>query len=263
MNFHHSRHTLRQLALAVAALGSIAGLTLAPAASADGLHWFKSERTRGNGHVVQQQRALPHFDAIALGISGDVEVRLGNTESVTVETDDNIAPLIETVVEDGTLRIRTTNHNGNIAPTRLHLVVQAKNVTGLSVGGSGSINAVTLHGPAMRFDVGGSGSINVDQLDSRSVSVQLGGSGNLRVGGNAADLNVAIGGSGNVQAGQLRADTVQVSIGGSGEAEVWARQALAVSIGGSGDVRYRGDPPQLSKSVHGSGSVSRLSGAPR
>ena len=41
--------------------------------------------------------------------------------SVTIETDDNLMPLIETVVENGTLQIRTTRRNIGIEPRRLNL----------------------------------------------------------------------------------------------------------------------------------------------
>ena len=40
-----------------------------------------------------------------------------------------------------------------------------------------------------------------------------------------------------------------------------AKQSLSVSVAGSGDVSYYGEP-QLTKSVMGSGSVKRLAGAP-
>jgi hypothetical protein len=43
---------------------------------------------------------------------------------------------------------------------------------------------------------------------------------------------------------------------------VWAKQSLHLSVAGSGDVAYYGDP-QLSKSISGSGSVKRLGGAPQ
>jgi hypothetical protein len=41
---------------------------------------------------------------------------------------------------------------------------------------------------------------------------------------------------------------------------VRALEALTVSVAGSGDVRYYGDPA-ITKSVHGSGSVRRAGGS--
>jgi hypothetical protein len=42
---------------------------------------------------------------------------------------------------------------------------------------------------------------------------------------------------------------------------VWAKKTLNVSVAGSGDINYYGDP-QISKSIMGSGSIKRQGSAP-
>ena len=253
-----TRSGLAYLTLAVAALAFFVPANPAAASSLDKM---TGKTVRGNGVMQQQTRAPGHFDAVALDLAGNLELRLGNSDSVTIESDGNLLALIETVIEDGTLKIRTSPRHANIAPTRLRIVVQAKNIEHLTVAGSGSIEADSLRGPRLKLDVGGSGSIHVKALDSAAVSVSIGGSGSFSGAGHAGRLSVAIGGSGRVQAGQLAADEVQVSIGGSGQALVWAKRQLHVSVGGSGDVDYYGDP-QVSTSLQGSGRVKRIGSAP-
>ena len=162
---------------------------------------------------------MGNFNGVALNVPGTVELRIGNTEGVTIETDDNILPLIETAVENGTLRIRPAKRNSNLRQTALTIVVHARQVERVSVGGSGTVNASGLRGEKLRFDVGGSGSINAGQLDARIVSVAIGGSGSFNASGKTEQLTASIGGSGNIGAGRLAANDVQVSIGGSGEAQ--------------------------------------------
>ncbi|OBV40127.1 head GIN domain-containing protein [Janthinobacterium psychrotolerans] len=235
----------------------------APAAPAlaSPMDWIAGGSIKGSGKLQKQQREVGRFNGVALNVPGTVELRIGNTDSVTIETDDNLLPLIETVVENGTLRIRQSRRNSNLRQTALTIVVQARQVERVSVGGSGTINASGLSGEALRFDVGGSGSIHAGQLDARLVSVAIGGSGNFSAGGKTQQLTASIGGSGNIDAGRLAAKAVQVSIGGSGEAEVWAKEHLTISIGGSGEVSYYGDP-QISRSMQRSSSVKRLGVAP-
>lgn len=237
---------------------------IAPAAPvmASPLDWISGNSLKGSGRLQKQTREVGNFNGVALNVPGNVELRIGNTEGVTIETDDNILPQIETVVENGTLRIRSARRNSNFHQTTLNIVVHARQVERVSVGGSGTINADGLRGEKLRFDVGGSGSINAGKLDARSVSVAIGGSGNFKAGGRTEQLSASIGGSGNIAAGRLAANNVQVSIGGSGEAEVWARDNLAISIGGSGEVSYYGDP-QISKSMQRSNSIRRLGSSPQ
>jgi len=233
------------------------------AAHAGPLSWLSgAEHVQGNGKIVKQNREVGHFNALSIGVSGDVDIRLGNSEGVTVETDDNIQSAIETVVENGTLRIRALRNNIKLDTRTMKIVVQARTLDKLSIGGSGNVTADKLRGENLTIDVGGSGSINVGQLESESVAIALGGSGSLKAAGNTERLQISIGGSGRVQAGQLQACDAVVSIGGSGQATVWAKKSLNLSVAGSGDINYYGDP-QISKSVMGSGTIKRLGGAPQ
>jgi hypothetical protein len=248
----------RRLVLAACALALAAPLHHAAA-----WNWSGGEQVRGSGHVTRQSRDIGHFTGLALSVPGNVELRIGNTESVTIETDDNLQGLIETVVEDGALKIRPARRNLNLQPRMLKVVVQARGIDHLALSGSGSVDADPLRAPKLIFELGGSGSISVKGVESESLVVAVGGSGDLKAGGgNARQVSVSIGGSGNVELGQVKANSASVQMAGSGEATVWATNTLSMSIAGSGDVKYYGDPA-LSKSVVGSGNARRLGAAPR
>jgi len=206
---------------------------------------------------------VAHFDGVALSLSGNVEIRSGSArEGLTVEADDNLLPLIETVVEDGTLKIRAKK-DANLRTRSLKIIVQARDVDRLSLAGSGNIDADTVRGGRVKFDVGGSGAIKVRRLEGESVNVAVGGSGDLKVqDGTARSISISIGGSGNVDLARVRADSATVTVAGSGNATLWVRERLGLTVAGSGDVDYYGDP-KISSSVVGSGNVRRLGAAPR
>jgi hypothetical protein len=253
----------RPVGPAVRALLLIATLACA-AAPAPALAWpFGSEKVEGSGNVTRQTRQLEHFTGISLQLPAQLELRMGDTEGISIETDDNLQRLIETEVEDGVLRIRPSKRNMNLRARTLKIVVNARQIDRLSLGGSGTIDADALRARHLRFDLGGSGKIRIASLESESVSVSVGGSGDLRAnGGKAGDLSVSIGGSGNVDLGKVEAQTASVSVAGSGDVTVWAKNTLNMSIAGSGDVNYYGDP-QVRRSVAGSGEARRIGGAPR
>jgi hypothetical protein len=254
-------HTgLRQAALAVAMLACAIPMTQAVASPMD---WIGGERIQGSGNIQKQTRNLNHFTGVSLGLPATMELRIGNTESIVIETDDNLLPHIESVIENGTLKIRPAKRNTNLHTRSLRIIVSAKEIDRISLGGSGTIQSDPLKARKLQLDVGGSGSINIKNIEADSISVSVGGSGDLKAGGgNASNVSVSIGGSGDVQLGQVKARDVSVSVGGSGEATVWATGDLSVSIAGSGDVNYYGDP-QVSRTVVGSGGTKRLGGAPR
>jgi len=247
---------------AVLAAGLAATLAIAGHSSAAPWSWG-GEQVQGSGRVVKQTRQVSGFSGVALSVPGHVELRIGSSEGVTVEADDNVLPLLETVVEDGVLQIRPTRRKLNLHSKAIRVVVQARAIDRLSLGGSGSIHADPLRAKRLDIDLGGSGSVNLKGIEAESLSVSLGGSGDLQAArGTVGTMSVSIGGSGDVDLGRVQATSASVSVAGSGEATVWPRNALSVSLAGSGDVNYYGDP-QVKKSSVGSGEVKRLGAAPR
>jgi hypothetical protein len=248
---------------ATLAFALVAVLACASAVAA-GPAWLTGwETVKGTGVVKKDERTVGHFTGVAVSLPAQVEVRIGNVEGVTVETDENLLALVQTRVENGSLEIRAVRNRLDLKPSVLKVVVRAKEIEALSVGGSGSITADAIKGRKLGLNVGGSGSIEVKSAESQNVSASMGGSGSVKLGGGAAQkLEIAIGGSGDVQAGQLKADDVDVSIGGSGDVTVWAREKLNVTVAGSGDINYWGDP-KVRSSVIGSGGAKRLGAAPR
>ncbi|MCD2516109.1 DUF2807 domain-containing protein [Massilia sp. G4R7] len=255
-----SRLNLRTLMLPAALA---AALACAAAPSVAGNWSWGGERVEGSGVIKRQARQVGRFDGLALELPGKLELRMGDSEGVTIETDDNVLPLVETVVENGMLKIRPSKRNLNLRTRNLRIVVNARNIERLALGGSGSIVADALRAPRLDIDLGGSGDIDVRAIESGALTVSLGGSGNFKAGGGKTrKLSVAIGGSGTVDMGNLQSDSASISVAGSGDATVWARDALSVTIAGSGDVKYYGDP-RVSKSTVGSGEARRIAAAPR
>jgi hypothetical protein len=258
MNTTSTNTIRRALVLAACLLGAAAPLQQARAWSFD-----SGEQVQGSGNVTRQARTVGHFTGLSLAVPGNVELRIGNSEGVTVETDDNLQALVETEVDNGTLRIRPARRNLGLRAHTLKIVVQAREIERVGLAGSGSIEADALRAPKLQFDIGGSGSIDVKRVEAGTVAVSVGGSGSMKAGGGSArQLSVSIAGSGNAELGKVKADNASVNVAGSGEATVWASGALSMTIAGSGDVSYYGDPT-LSRSVMGSGEVRRLGAAPR
>jgi hypothetical protein len=256
-----SRRLVPKLILAACVLACAAPLMQSVAQAAP---WgFGSERVQGSGKIVRQQRDIGHFTGVSNGLAANVEIRIGNTESVTVETDDNLQPLVDTVVEDGMLKIQTTRRNLNLQTRSMKIIVQAKAIDHISLGGSGTIDSDAVRARKVQLDLGGSGNIKLKGIEADTLSVSLGGSGDLKAaGGSAKNVSISIGGSGDVNLGPVQSSSVSVTIAGSGEATVWAKDALSLTVAGSGDVNYYGDP-RVSKTVVGSGSAHRLGAAPQ
>lgn len=223
---------------------------------------WSGETVKGNGSLRTQERAVSGFTGVALSIPAEVELRMGASEGVLIEADENLLPHIETVMKGGTLELRAAGRV-KLEPRTLRVVVNARAIEHLSVAGGGSIAGTTLKTPRLGLEIGGAGKIALQELQSESVDASIGGSGNMKLGGSARKLAISIAGSGGVDTQQLKSDDVNVSIAGSGDAKVWPVNSLKSSIAGSGDVRYFGDPKANQVQVAGTGAVRRAGNAPR
>jgi hypothetical protein len=189
----------------------------------------------GSGKVASEPRTVSGFTAISLEGSGDVHVAFGDQEAAVVEAEDNLLPLIETVVQGHTLVIRT-RPNTTITPTKPVLIqVTMKSLEEISVPGSGNVTAPDLAGDALKVGLPGSGTITLD------------GTANL--------VDIRLSGSGSVFCDKLQAKTAAVTISGSGNVSVYASESLDATISGSGDIHYSGNPAKVNKNVTGSGNI--------
>lgn len=218
-----------------------------------------------SGQIKTERREVSGFTGIALGIHGNVEIKQGTTEGVTIETDDNLIPLIRTTVEKGVLQIHWENRGTRIksdnSSHKINITVHAINLNRLALGGSGTLRAAQLQTGDLSVSVGGSGNVRLDGLTAKKLVADIGGSGSIYAKGSVVSLTGAVGGSGGIRAEGLEAQDASLSMAGSGRATIWARDTLSIAIAGSGDVEYYGDP-KVSTSKAGSGSVRRLGGRP-
>lgn len=214
-----------------------------------------AERVKGSGVVRTETRTVSGYHRLALGIAADVELRQGMAEGLTIEGDDNILPRVETVVDDGTLRIRWKDRNTQASYGTLRLVVSVRDLDEVTIGGAGSVHAARLAATAFKATLGGSGNVSLDAVEAKSIGLTLAGSGEATLAGRTETLDATLAGSGELRAGKLAARSARVTLQGSGRATVRASDKLDVTIAGSGDVVYFGKPT-VSRTVLGSGTVT-------
>lgn len=217
---------------------------------------------QGSGNVVTETRPVSNFDSIVLSGSGEVIITQGGSESLTIETDDNVMEHVKAEVEGGTLKLGlvTGRPTGvNIQSTsRLVFYVGVDDLSGLDTSGSGEIEADRIKTGNLDLSVSGSGAIQIADLIANEVKADISGSGEIGLVGEADAQDVNVSGSGIYQAGEVCSAEVNVSVSGSGNATVCATESLDASVSGSGTIDYYGNPLSTNTSESGSGSVNNL-----
>lgn len=211
----------------------------------------------------RETRDVGAFHAIGLSIPAKVEITQGDKESVVLEGDEARLAEIETVVENGALKLRGRDHDWhwNWRGDKVKAYVTVRTLDAIAISGSGDVVAATLRADNLRLAISGSGNVKIATLAAAKLDVAVSGSGDVSVAGKAQSVSGSIAGSGSLEAAKLETDRASISIAGSGDATLWTRTSLAAQIAGSGDLRYYGDP-SVRSSVVGSGRLKRLGATP-
>src|ERR1022692_1685414 len=179
-----------------------------------GCHW---PGIRGNGHIVTDQRPVTEFSDIKGDGAFVIEWHSG-APSLSITTDDNLLRYIDNHIEGKTLRLHSQNQ---LYPTQhITVLVTSPTLTGASMSGAVRLTATQISCPKFYLQTAGAARITLD--------------------GKADELLADMSGAAKLIAEALHTKSADISSSGSAKAQVYATEALWVSISGAGKVTYYG-----------------------
>lgn len=196
---------------------------------------FASGGIRGSGVAATESRELKPFSKIRLEGGYVALVEVSDKSNLQITADDNLLPIIETIVEGDTLVVRSSQSMSTKTQVRLNIATPSLS----------------------RLQIDGSGDVTIDKVAVPSLTVSINGSGKVVASGSAEKVTIAIAGAGSVDTLKVAANEVDVNISGSGKVRVDAARTLDASISGSGDIRFTGDP-KITQKVDGSGTILKM-----
>lgn len=112
----------------------------------------------------------------------------------------------------------------------------------VSLAGSGDVAINDIDANKAKVSVAGSGDMVLKGFSCATAHVEVAGSGCIDLYGKTTEVNYEVAGSGEISATDFVAKKVTVQVAGSGDVECHATDYLKVSIAGSGEVGYKGNP---------------------
>src|ERR1043166_8095585 len=188
----------------------------------------------GSGKIVKEKRNVGTFGSISTEGAFDVVIVCQKPQSIEIEGDDNILPLVTTEVSNKVLHI--------------------KNLRGYSVR-----EPITLRISAPALDgvyASGAGTIEISGLQADKFEIDATGAPTIRAQGDTKNLQADTSGAGKIDTHRLHAARVEVNSKGVSNVEVNASEQLDVTISGPSHVTYRGDAV-VNKKIMGPGSVEK------
>ncbi len=209
--------------------------------------------------ISDETRTVSGFSGITSAGSYDVFITMGNTESLRIEGDSEQISEIETVVEDGTLKIRNKQRTGGWKNynRKVSIYISAKSLKSIVLSGSGDIKVSgTVKSPDVSTVLSGSGSIDLT-VEATNYSATISGSGEIQAKGKTENAKINVNGSGDFDGNGLRTAVTIARVSGSGNISIQADKALDAAMSGSGNIRYGGNA-SVKSAKSGSGNISKL-----
>jgi hypothetical protein len=214
---------------------------------------------RGSGVVVTETREVSNFDRVELKSIGELVITQGESESLTVEAESNIARRVNTDVWGGTLTIEfTSGILGDVIPSEpIRYDLTVKDLSGIKLSGAGRIYSANITTSNIDLDVSGVGDVIIDNLEAEDLEASLTGAGTIDLAGKVDDQGVRLSSVGNYSAGGLETTHTRIDLTGAGTATLWVTEALDVKISGVGSVDYYGNPV-VTQDISGLGRLNQL-----
>ncbi len=237
-----------------------------------------SQASAGMDYITKSYE-LTKFNKITNMTSIDIDVRVGEGQSVSVKADKKYLEHLIIEVKNNTLIVKKNKSNskswGSWGRNKNKITVTVEELNSIKIKGSSDIKAHNIKADEMDVQIFGSGDVEIDgtckdldisikgsgdvkakDFSCKNVIIGVRGSGDVALTGKCSDLKVDVRGSGDVNARRYKCSTVAVSIRGSGDVTAYASQAVQVDLKGSGDVSIYGSPKKTHKDKKGSGDIS-------
>ena len=195
---------------------------------------MKMHGASGSGVRKVEKRDLSPFTSIATDGAFEIDVVCQQPQSVEVEGDDNLLPMVSTQVSNGVLHINNLGSYSTRTPMKIKISVP--NIDGITANGAGTIE--------------------ISRLKNDKFDIDSNGAPTIRVSGETKELEIDANGAGRVDAHKLRASRAKIDSKGVAKVEVFASGELDVTVSGPSQVIYDGDPA-VKQTVNGPGSVQK------
>lgn len=121
---------------------------------------------------------------------------------------------------------------------------------------SGSITVKNIHSQGFKAESNSAGNINILEMSSEVVEAEANSAGKVELKGNCMRATLTASSAGNLNASELTAGHVTADASSAGNVFCHANESLKANASSAGNVKYKGEPKDLS--IPEKGNVHRM-----
>jgi len=209
---------------------------------------------RSTGNFIKEERAVSNFSKLEIGGAFKVFLTQGDQEKLEIEADSKELGEIVTEVVGNKLKIHTKPGWGE----RFHdmtIYLTFKTLDNIEFSGAVEVKAENpLTFNELEMDVSGAVEINME-MKAEKYTAEFSGASEITFTGSCKSGNIEISGASEFKAEGLQFEDLTLDLSGASEAKVFSTNKLRIDASGASEVRYKGNPPDISIDESGASSI--------
>ena len=126
----------------------------------------------------------------------------------------------------------------------------------MSGGSDASVHLV--NGEDVKITASGGSDVSMSGLSAALLNIKASGGSDMNLEGAATNLQVSASGGSDLSAFKLRVENCTATLSGGSDADLYVTDTLNASISGSGDIRCKGNPPNVEKRISRGSSLRMM-----
>ncbi len=208
----------------------------------------------GSRKLVDRTFDLTGFTAVEIHNGAQAQISKGDTTSVVITVDDNVAGYLDVQKVDNRLVISLKD--GSYKNITFKAAITVPELTGAAAtGGSRLSFGPFTTSSALTFNASGGASIT-GEIEGGDTTVIASGGADVTLKGKAAKLILNHSGGGTVRLGEFAANDAAVLVTGGSDSEINAFGSVTGSVSGGGELKVNG-PATVNVTTSGGGKVTK------
>lgn len=219
--------------------------------------------TPGNGVTATESREVGEFSAVAIQGALTATVEIGPRSPVVIEGDENLLPMVTTVVRDDKLVVAIPV-NLTVRPTRpITVKISTPSWGLLETRGAARVSAQAGEAETQAVKAVGASSVKLSGVTTDALSLEGQGASTIEADGETGDMALVLTGASVARLDQLDASDATVFASGASTASVKTRDGIDGGVSGVSALNVSGPAYRRSLRIHGASRVRYASQGPR
>ena len=211
----------------------------------------------GSGKIITEERTVSGFDSISVSNSINLIIEQTGTETLKIEADDNVVPLVKTSVRNRELRINLTATSLR-ATAPIICYISVKDLRKISLSNSSGLVCKELRTDELNIDMNNASRGEII-VYTDSIDAKITNSAHLDISGEAESQKIEVNNSGAYNAKELKSKECEVKAKNIGFATVNVSTQLNATVSTDGQVNYIGNPEVVNTKISSEGKVINIS----